>query len=387
MSVPSDLSQQILRLQPNVRWEPPSAETGYTWGKPAAQSTILEILNAIRSTTATAGAAAGASDDSSLEQVVLQEWELDPAAIVAERWLISDDPADGSVIQLQSGETIPLRAALDAEAAALLGPTHLERHGAYLHCVMKQLDTNAIPSKGSLSVQIHPKPGHPTRPAKPEMWTGRGSVYLGWNRDVTTDEIREAHAAGRLEDLLNDIEMEEDYILVEGGMIHAIRYDSFLYEWSMAPDATDVAKGTLRDATVAPYDRTDGKTQRPGKEKLEESLALLKESDALHATAPADLVTTPEVLLEQRGVRKERVFTTDHVIVERYVLEPGTSLAVELERAMPLYVDAGSATFSAGRTQSMQLGAGQEAFIPYATEQVTITAAEDGITLFSWYAP
>ncbi len=369
MAVPVDIAQHILTFEPNIRWEDRSATSGYTWGKPAKHSNILEIIRNIGEGSETRH---------------LDALDLNADDIVAERWLVSDDPADGS--QLQEIDA-SLREVLDTAAAEILGPLHMKSHGEYLHCIMKQLDTNSEPTKGSLSVQIHPKPGHPSRPAKPEMWTGKGTVYLGWNQDVTPDQIRDAQEAGELEELLNTIDMDENFILVEGGMIHAIRYDSFLYEWSMAPAADDVAKGTLKDATVAPYDRTDGKTPRPGKEKLEESLDLLKESDAFGATEPEDIFTQPELLLEERGVEKWRVFTTDHVIVEKYVMEPDSQLEVRLERGMPLYVEKGAGLFSAGKTDERHIAKGREALVPYATETLHVQSSLGGLELFTWYAP
>lgn len=366
------LPKQLIHFWPNLRSEPATASTGYTWGKPTHSSNIVRELKQLGYTE--------------------HQLELEPETIVAERWLVSDDRALGSkVLDPKSGQvTGAFYELLEKHGAELVGEQHFQEYGPYLGSIMKQLDTNDEPQKGSLSVQVHPKPGHPTRPAKPEMWQGEGQVYLGWKHDVTEDEIRAAYEAGKLEELLQEISLTpEKLVRVKGGMIHAIRYGTFTAEWSMAPGAEDIKKGNLKDATVSPYDRTDGKTPRPGKEDLEGTLALLREyEDGFVAVPEAELFTQPELLsADEAGNTLTRLFTTPEVWVHQYQITTQMKLDVS-RRGFPLYVKKGTIEVLTADGTLGILQAGKEVFVPAVLGAITVKAQEGTPAILQqWYTP
>lgn len=365
---------QIVSFLPNLRTESAQATTGYTWGKPVVVSNIIKVL-----------IAAGFSE-------IQSELGLVEADVVAERWLVSDDQQFPSlVVDDETGQSQPFFELLEKFGDELLGSEHLAEFGPYLTCVMKQLDTNDEPSKGSLSVQVHPKPGHPTRPAKPEMWQGQGKIYLGWKHDVTVAELEQAYDAGTFEQLMNQIDLSpEKLVVVNGGTIHAIRYGSFTAEWSMAPGKDDISKGNLKDATVSPYDRTDGKQARPGKEAIQAAIQLLVESDGLRGQTEAELLTQAEELWQDnQGNRLSRLFTTPRVFVHE--LEIATSYTLNLEkvrRGIPMYVVSGAVTVTTADGIPKTFLAGSEFFVPFAATKVMITSLAGQVSVLNfWFAP
>jgi len=356
-------SPSLIHFKPNLRSEKAHASTGYTWGKPADVSNIVAILK---------------KSGSSETQLGIETTDR-----VAERWLCSDDQALGSVTL--AGK--PFFELLQENPEEMLGEAHVAAHGAYLKTIMKQLDTHADPKKGSLSVQVHPRPGHPSRPAKPEMWKGTGALYLGWNKAVTLAEITAAYESGTFEKLMNALELSpEKLVLVKGGMIHAIRYNTFTAEWSMAPGAEDIKKGNLKDATVSPYDRTDGKTPRPGKENLEATLELLSlYSDGFAQTTAAELFTEPHMLDQQPGGVATALFRTPEVSVNQ--IDVATEYLWNLAgRGLPAYVETGQIEVFCDGQKIDQLQAGEEVFIPAACRSILLRA-EQASTLYSWCAP
>lgn len=378
-----NLLHSIIRFKPNIRFEPASATTGYTWGKPAPESNILKTCE---------------YDPESLN-------DIPDDAIVAERWMCTDDrqfPSLAFTAEFADQPT-PFFELLEAHPIEMLGALHTEKYGPYLGVIMKLLDTNAITTKGSLSVQVHPKPGHPTRPSKPEMWKSlnslthpttpnQNSVYLGWKQPANPESLRQAVAKGTLEQLLNLLTLTpESLVLVAGGMIHAVRANSFLAEWSKAPDAIDIQKGNIKDATVAPYDRTDGKIPRPGKEDVESTIEIMNHAGAFGASAPSSLLTNPELLSKDKhNNTHEALFRTTDVWVDQYQVTTTTTLDVS-QHGLPLYLESGHGTISYIHNNSQyieELSAGEELFLPASLKKITIKAGPTEPIIFqTWWRP
>lgn len=368
--MPNPYIHSLIHFVPNIRFEPAAATTGYTWGKPAVASNIVQGLEPLGYT--------------------LAKLDIETDSIVAERWLVSDDRALGSqVVDPNTGNTgMAFYELLEQYGAEILGEAHFKEYGPYMCCIMKQLDTHDQPSKGSLSVQVHPKPGHPSRPAKPEMWQGTGKIYLGWKRDVTEEEVRTAYEAGTLETLLNALELTpEKLVRVQGGTIHAIRYNTFTAEWSMAPDADDIKKGNLKDATVSPYDRTDGKTPRPGKEDLDGTLELLSQyEDGLRGVTESELLTQPVLIhSDEKGNKITSLFKTPEVWVNQYELS--SDLAVDTTvRGFALFIKSGLVEVWHQGQKIDTLKAGQEVFVPATLGQLIFKALQPTV-MQQWYKP
>lgn len=359
-----------LRFVPNLRTERPDATEGYTWGKPAADSNILRGLP--------------------------RDWKNHPSLqhlrtenhTVSERWICSDDPALGSIVLL--GDTrVPFRDLLDTQGEVLLGARHMRHFGPYLGTVMKLLDTHSQRQRGGLSVQVHPKGNHPTRPSKPEMWKGEGEVYIGWKEDMTPQRLADLSIKGTLEDYLHALTLrEEDLLLVEGGLVHAIRSNSFLREWSKAPAAEDIALGNMKDATIALWDRTDGKQPRPGKENLPAAIDVMEHAQMLGAIDPQDLLAKPTLLsCDEAGNRHDILFGTPEVVVEQWTVT--TRMPLDLStRGLPLFVDAGVVHIFRDTHLLATLDTGSEGFLPPTQDTISVApATADPCVLLSWHRP
>lgn len=358
-----------LLFVPNLRTEDADATSGYTWGKPASSSNILSRLP---------------TESQASEAIVFVK---NNNRVVSERWFCSDDPALGSLVLTEEGPK-PFREILDADGPQILGPIHCLQFGSYLCSLMKQLDTNALLNKGSLSVQVHPKNGHPSRPARTEMWKGEGHVYIGWKEDMTADKLRQAYAAGTVEEYLMPADLEaERFILVEGGTVHAIRANSFLVEWSGAPGAEDLAKGNIADATVALWDRTDGKQPRPGKEDLEGAIDVLEHGKGLGAIHEEDIYQLPTMVqLDGEGNLLRKLFATRDIHVDEYTVTTMVTLLLE-QGGLPLYVESGTLRLERDGELLAELPAGSECFLPYAMEQVDLRSVSGPTVVQMWYVP
>ncbi|PIV90207.1 hypothetical protein COW46_04970 [Candidatus Gracilibacteria bacterium CG17_big_fil_post_rev_8_21_14_2_50_48_13] len=361
--------ETILFFTPNLRTEAPDAASGYTWGKPAQESNILRLL----------------PQTVSAEPGIQKLYEQN--CIVSERWLCSDDQTQGSLTFWQ-GMPVAFSAVLEKHAEAILGPQHVKQYGPYLGCIMKQLDTNSAREKGGLSVQVHPKSGHPSRPSKPEMWKGEGHVYIGWKETMNAEKLREIYTHERIEAYMHSITMDKNtLILVAGGLVHAIRGNSFLCEWSKAPGAEDIAKGNIKDATIALWDRTDGKTPRPGKEDLEGAIEVMEHADMLRETTPENLLYRSELQqTDKNGNHTRALFRTPEVYVDEYTVQTQIDLSLE-DRGLPLYVESGVLNIFQKHTHLARLEAGTECFLPYALQNLQIVAEKAPCIFQTWYAP
>ena len=105
-----------------------------------------------------------------------------------------------------------------------------------------------IDAKENLSVQVHPSDeyasSHSADCGKNEMWFILGAdkdafIYLGFNRDVTKEEVKKAVSDGTIESLLNKIYVKKgDVYYIPAGTIHAIGAGCLLCEIQQTSDAT-----------------------------------------------------------------------------------------------------------------------------------------------------
>ncbi|MDP3881297.1 MAG: hypothetical protein Q8Q31_00265 [Nanoarchaeota archaeon] len=320
-----DIPQVIPIITENIR----TGKDNYTWGRPASDSRILKLLN-----------------------ISPQKLGVSEEEPIAELWLASDDQTYSSVAKLADDSTIKLSALLQEQGENILGYEHFRRYGPSMATIMKCIDAGQ-----SLSVQVHPAMGHLTRPAKPEMWMPRyegASLYLGFNQNINSEQLQQAYAQGTLENLLYPLQAKpEDLIIVGGGLIHAIRQGTTLWEWSHAPTGEEIKKGDLKHATVSPWDRTDGKKQRPNKEDIDSTLEVLDDATN-RAGLPvykeidlANIFSSRKTLLTMGDNEITRLFTTPEVIVDE--IRVGSVLKQETNNhGYPLFVMEGSVEILSG---------------------------------------
>ena len=100
-----------------------------------------------------------------------------------------------------NGKTTTLDALLRDYGTEILGAPHVRRYGNHLASVMKILD-----GQSTLSAQRHPAEltlvDDKAIPPKSEFYfpfREGGSVYLGWSRDVSEEELRRLYAHSRVD--------------------------------------------------------------------------------------------------------------------------------------------------------------------------------------------
>lgn len=141
---------------------------------------------------------------------------------IAESWELSCYPGRESVI-VSGKHTGKNLAEYLKEFPEALGSRKFERF---------PLLVKLIDATGDLSVQVHPDDKFAmefeNELGKTEMWyiadaDEGSSIYFGFNRDVTREELRQAIEGGTLCELLNKVPVKAgDVFFVEAGTVHAL---------------------------------------------------------------------------------------------------------------------------------------------------------------------
>jgi hypothetical protein len=323
------------------------------------------------------------------KKALLEQAGFTPDESVAERWIASDDRTSPSHALPAPGETpsSSLAELVERFGADLLGPGHLEHFGPFLGTLMKQIDTHAEPARGSLSVQVHPFSGYPDHPSKPEFWMGSGRIYLGWNRDMDENAVRDAVRRKNLEQYLNALEIRPDRLIpVPVGTVHAIRFDSFLLEWSKSVTRSEADGKDLKKATLALYDSTDGKVPRPGKEDVDGALRLMHRAGTLGCGVPPFLEPR-ECFRDASGNTVTRMVHSSEIVVEQLCVISEIDLSLE-DRGFPVYLDQGELDVLKSGQPVDRLLAGEERFFPWRMRRAGLrNTAPRPALLYRWYRP
>ncbi len=160
---------------------------------------------------------------------------------VAESWEISTHPAGKSVIAEgeYAGKTLD-------EYFSAVGWSCLGAYGESnrrLPVLVKYIDASA-----PLSIQVHPDDryahSHTDDDGKCEIWFILGAekgahIYLGFNRDVSEEEVRGRIREGTLTEILNKIPVKKgEAYYIPAGTVHAIGAGCLICEIQQASDLT-----------------------------------------------------------------------------------------------------------------------------------------------------
>ncbi|MBN1777114.1 MAG: class I mannose-6-phosphate isomerase [Clostridiales bacterium] len=152
--------------------------------------------------------------------------------IVAEAWLVSAHPDGPSVVAEGKFEGMPF-------------PDYLKADGAQgnFPVLIKFID-----SAQKLSVQVHPDDAyarlHENDSGKSEMWIvleadAGAYLYVGFNRDVTKEEVRRRVEDGTIEEVLGKVPTHAgDIVNIPAGTVHAIGAGNLILEVQQSSNAT-----------------------------------------------------------------------------------------------------------------------------------------------------
>lgn len=305
---------------------------------------------------------------------------------VGESWEVSVEPSFPS--RLESGPT--LAETIAAAPEAWLGREVARRHGQ-TPLLVKLLD-----AADDLSLQVHPRDGDPELAAdesgKPEAWVvleaepGAG-LYLGFREGVDRARVEETIASqGRLDTLMNFVPVAAgDAFVIDAGTPHAIGRGLTLLE----PQFVEPGK---KGVTYRYWDwnrryDAEGRQDHSGKPRalhLDRSLAVTSWNAARGEAFVAACRPKRELLLDEQGVRHERVLSGRWLEVEAWrgdgtlrVDPAGTMWAIVCVR--------GVASLSFGPDRALTLLQGQSAVVPAVMRDLVVELS--GATLYATRSP
>lgn len=351
----------IKPLRPNLRTE---AE-GYTWGREAAASRILAFL-----------------------QSSIWFTPVSPTSkIIAELWLMIDDPVYPELIRLPDRQPARLAALLHDYGPEILGPNHLKRFGPWLGVAAKIIDTNKLPTVGTLSAQVHPQPNIQGGGAKPETWIGLHAdsrIHVGFNRTFSHDGFIAACKTGSVEAAMQPANhlLASSIVHIPGGFPHAIGADAALLEVSVAASERDATP--LHARTIAFYDRWFGRLARPDKEQPSAAAALLAESGFLNkATLPQR--DWRERLPTNNSCTIKEFSVDNHYRILRLKITTSYKLEMDDEPLMFCVLEGSGACQGAGLVEPIT--AGCYGIVPHCLEAVMFHADPNKpLTIIAWQA-
>lgn len=185
-----------------------------------------------------------------------------------------------------------------------------------------------IDAKENLSIQVHPGEEyareHSKDGGKNEIWFILDSdpdafIYLGFNRDVTKEEVLKAVSDDTIESLLNKIHVKKgDVYYIPAGTIHAIGAGCLLCEVQQTSDAT---------YRLYDYDRLDDNGQ-PRELNVEDALNVLDfKKTTSFAKRPGTVFHRAKNML---GEIDEIFFTEYHAEGECLYYFPAAKLSVAM---------------------------------------------------------
>ena len=169
---------------------------------------------------------------------------IEPAiSEVGESWEISGVPGSVSTVESGPDAGLTLPELIDRYGSDLMGERNYKKFDNSFPLLVKIIDT-----ADNLSVQVHPDDsnaaelGYPN--GKTEMWyvmsARKGArIANGFTRPVDPEEYESLVESGRIEDVLNYIEVKEGEVYyIPAGRVHAICENCTMVEVQQTSDAT-----------------------------------------------------------------------------------------------------------------------------------------------------
>ncbi len=197
-----------------------------------------------------------------------------------ETWEISGVPGNMSVVKEGPLAGRDLASLLKEYKETLAGRHVYEKYGDEFPLLVKFIDAN-----DDLSIQVHPNDELARKRhnsfGKTEMWyifqADEGAkLNVGFNRPMTKEQYLQYFSEGRLMDILNWVEVQDDdVVFIPAGRVHSIGKGCLLAEIQQSSDVT---------YRIYDFDRTDA---QGNKRELHTELAL----DAIDFTYHEDYKT------------------------------------------------------------------------------------------------
>lgn len=296
---------------------------------------------------------------------------LPDGALIGESW----ETAVESVVRNPPHAGVTLGALVERFGARLIGTRAVEVFGLRFPLLTKFMD-----AQQRLSVQVHPHDAYAAahesgKLGKTEAWyilhadPGAKLVY-GLSRAATRDEVRQAIAETRLEDLLYTFEAHEgDVIFVPAGTVHAIGGGIVLYELQEYSDLT---------YRLYDYGRIQANGQ-PRELHIEKALEVMR-----YSPMEVERVTPVSVALPE-GAGSRSILVACHYFVEEELRLTGALGAVVDGTSCHIIsaLDGGCSLASA--TGELPLALGDTVVVPAMAGSYTLAAS--GARVLRSYIP
>lgn len=277
--------------------------------------------------------------------------------IIAESWELSAHPAGPSVVASGKHKGLNFREYLDVIGKEALGwkCSPLQK----FPILIKFID-----ARENLSVQVHPGDDYAMQNeneyGKNEMWyvceaePGAG-LYVGFNRDVTAEEIERRIQDNTIMEVLNYFPTKAgDVFFIPAGTVHAIGAGNLICEIQQSSNTT---------YRLYDYDRKDkyGNTRE---------LHVRKALDVLnfHKYVPK----VPEATEEQSGLGSSVLCRCKYFETILHEADGTTEIPVDESKFRSLVCIRGKGTVNLNGT-TMPLAAGESIFIPAQSGKISLT--------------
>lgn len=224
-----------------------------------------------------------------------------------------------------------------------------------------------IDASGDLSVQVHPSDEYALKNedslGKTEMWyiaeaEPGASIYYGFSRDVTKEEVERALADNTVTELLNKVAVKKgDAFFVPSGTVHALLHGVTVIEVQESSNLT---------YRVYDYDRRDKNGNR-------RELHVQKALDVMTRTK-APVIEALSAKVREDGTTVKKLASCPYFTVKEVKIRGGEYLIYTGESFVTFTVAEGSGKFASGK----EIHKGETWFLP-ADYMEKITG--DGLTL------
>lgn len=277
--------------------------------------------------------------------------------VISESWELSAHPDGPSIVASGRHKGMKFDKYLDTVGREVLG----------WKCDPLQsfpLLVKFIDAKGDLSVQVHPDDDYAlereNQYGKNELWyvvdaePGAG-LYVGFNRDVTRDEVARRVKDNSIMEVLNFYPTKPgDVFFIPAGTVHAIGAGNLICEIQQSSNCT---------YRLYDFDRRD-KFGNPRTLHLEKALDVLN-FEKYHPWEPAQKETQSAGRLLCRCKYFESVL---------YEIQETENILLQNDRFSSIICISGSGTLSVGDSV-MPITAGESVFIPAGNENLYITGS------------
>jgi mannose-6-phosphate isomerase len=289
-----------------------------------------------------------------------------------------------------TGESWEISGFGNEQTKVIDGPMAQYTLGQIMKIMPEELLGSAVPSKifpllykfldadQKLSVQVHPDDAQAKQHGwgdygKTECWyiidaPEDGRIIVGFNKNVTRDEVAAAVSENRLHEILNHIPVASgDILFIPAGTVHAILDKTLIYEVQ-----------ETSDTTLRLYDW--GRTDSNGKPRD------LHVNDALEVmdTGFHNRHRIEPVIIDETGFKHAYRIACRYFAIEQYTLFRDMDISLDKKKSFRVMTVIGEPVHLVLQKSEMDVSKGETILIPAACKEVTVAGVSGARFLISY---